>query len=69
MSGTRADALQKDLLERVEMFAEDFSRLAATKVTVTLVKPDITPENENADKENPETKTGSTTSGTLRGIK
>jgi hypothetical protein len=68
MSSTRADALQRDLLERVEMFAEDFSKLAGVKLTVSLIETDITPQNENADKEDPKTDTQSTTSGTLAKI-
>jgi hypothetical protein len=65
MSGTRAEALQQDLLERIEMFAEDFSKLAGTTVTVALKEVDITPENENADKEDPTSETGSTIGKTI----
>jgi hypothetical protein len=65
MSSTRADALQRDLLERVELFAEDFSKLSGTKITVSLIKNDIEPQNENADKENPSTDTRDTVNKTI----
>jgi hypothetical protein len=65
MSGSRADALQQDLLERIELFAEDFGRLAGTTVTVTLNEVDTDPQNENADSENPTSETGSTVSKTI----
>jgi hypothetical protein len=60
MSSSRAAALQQDLLERIELFAEEFSKLAGHTVKVELKEIDITPQNENADKDEPTTDTRST---------
>jgi hypothetical protein len=65
MAGARAEALQRDLVDRINLFAESFSKLSGKTVTVSLIEKDLEPENENADTEEPVSENESTKSHTL----